>query len=141
MGSERRRRSVNGPTRATIGRRKLVRKRLPFRTPVPILPGMATNPLIALRVALPGQPSLRDLAPKVGCSYTHLNKFERGVVELSTEQLARYAKAVGIGVCEVELRWLEIALEVNLRERQAIHERMRGLGKSDPRRRAGRKSA
>lgn len=102
---------------------------------------MATNPLIALRVALPGQPSTRQLAKIVGCSHELLRRFELGVAMLGEAYLAKYAKAVKSTPDEIERRWLYIALDEVHRRRSEIQDRLRALGVSDPRRRAGRKSA
>lgn len=141
MGSKRTRVSVKGRTGVTMGRREFDRKPLPERWRLRILPVMTTNPLIALRVALPGQPSTRALAKVIGCSHELLRRFELGVVELGPVYLVKYAKAVGSTANEVERRWLFIALEAVHRRRTEIHDRLRELGVSDPRRRAGRKSA
>lgn len=147
--------AMDRATRGAGGRRKLSRGRqgslksdaraglklLPGTAVRPILAPMSSNPLTVLRLAMPGQPSLRDIAEQVGCSHTHLNKFERGELALEPELLKRYAKAVNATVAEVERRWLELALDENLRRRQELHSRLKELGVADPRRRPRRKSA
>lgn len=132
--TKRRRGSLKSDGRAGL-------KLLPGTAVRPIFPGMSSNPLTVLRLAQPGQPSLRDIAELVGCSHTHLHKFERGELALEPELLKRYAKAVSTTVAEVERRWLELALDENLRRRQELHSRLKELGVADPRRRPRRKSA
>ena len=54
----------------------------------------AINPLVVFRLALPGQPSLRDLAKAVGISHEALRQFEAGESPLSDETLGQLAKAL-----------------------------------------------
>ena len=116
-------------------------KSLPVRGVGRTLTLMATNPLIALRVALPGQPSTRELAKAVGCSHELLRRFELGVAMLGAGYFTKYAKAVKATPEDVERRWLYVALDEVHRRRTEIQDRLRELGVADPRRRAGRKSA
>lgn len=102
---------------------------------------MTANPLTVLRLALPGQPSLRYLAGKVGCSHTQLMHFEKGDSDLSPQQVERYAKAVNSSIAEVRRRYWMIALERCEDRKREIQDQLRKLGVKDPRVRRTVKSA
>ena len=71
--------SVKGRTAARIGGREFNRELVPGGLRLLIRPAMATNPLIVLRVVLPGQSSRRLLSAKVSRSHAHQIKFEPGL--------------------------------------------------------------
>lgn len=133
--------SVKIRARASVRRRREYHKSLPASRVLRILPGMPTNPLMVLRLALPGQPSMREVARKLGCSQTLLNKFERGEIKIGQELLEKYAKVVGRTPADVMERWLHAALELNRQRRLELQADLRALGVKDPRLRRGRKSA
>lgn len=102
---------------------------------------MNPNALTALRLALPGEPPLRDLAPKIGCSHTHLASFERGEARLTRDQLVKLAKIVRLDVAEIERRFWFVALERAERDRLEARTALLKLGVKDPRRKPSQKSA
>lgn len=116
-------------------------KTLPQSGVGPMVARMATNPLIALRVALPEQPSLREMASRLGCSYEMLRQFELGLSMFRAPMLAKYAKLVGVTPEDAERRWLNVRLETLHEMRVEVENKLRHLGVRDPRVRRGRKSA
>jgi plasmid maintenance system antidote protein VapI len=73
------------------------------------LRAMSTSPLTVLRLAHPGDLSLRQLAKKIGISPNAGSLFETGRQRLSDEKLRAWAKALGAKPAEVQKRWLQTA--------------------------------
>jgi len=94
---------------------------------------MTANPLTVLRLALPGEPSLRDIAHKIGCSHEQLRRFERGEADLSAEQSKRFAEVARIPFTELRRRYLAVRLELLAAERREVVAEMKRLGVKDPR--------
>lgn len=102
---------------------------------------MSTNPLIALRVARPGQPTLRDLAAKIGCSHAHLHSFELGETMMSDELIAAYAKLVRLDPTDIKRRFWYVAMDRAEETRATARAELRKLGVKDPSVKKPRKSA
>lgn len=102
---------------------------------------MSTNPLVALRVALPGQPNLREMSERLDCSVAYFHNFERGDALMSDEKLAAYAKVVRLGVTEIKRRFWSVAIERAEGRRALAREELKKLGVSDPSVKRNRKSA
>ncbi len=94
------------------------------------------NPLVAVRRAQPGEPSLRDFAKQLRFSYETLRKFETGLASLSDQDLAAYAKAVKLPVAEVLTRFHRVRLEYHEAGREDARRELARLGVSG--KRAGR---
>jgi transcriptional regulator with XRE-family HTH domain len=86
------------------------------------------NPLAAFRVALPGEPSLRDLAKRVGFSYELLRRFELGETLLSEKDLATLAKALGKPTDEIMRRFYSLRIDYALEIAKDARRRLRELG-------------
>jgi len=71
---------------------------------------MDLSPVSMLRLALPGAPSLREIATEIGCSHALIGFFEQGRRPLSAEMLRAYAKAVNSKPAEVKKRFLLAAV-------------------------------
>lgn len=92
-----------------------------------ILPGVY-NPLIVLRLAEDGEPSLRPFADRVGCSHEMLNKFEQGEVMLGEENLAAYCRVTGKSEAEVLRRYHRVRLARAESERADARSHLKALG-------------
>ena len=68
------------------------------------------SPLVVLRLASRGAPSLREIARKINVSATAISTFGIGKEPISDELLKRYAKAVGVPATEVRRRFVLSAL-------------------------------
>lgn len=71
---------------------------------------MDLSPLSILRLAVPGAPTLRDVAAEIGCSHQAVHLFEVGRNSLSQEKLRAYAKAVHARPSDVRKRFLLASL-------------------------------
>jgi len=90
-----------------------------------------------LRLAHPDAPSLREVARTVGLTATYLSEFERGIVDMSHERLALYAKALDVKAEVVRVRWLQQALSYHL---AAIDELRAAIKSSGSKPASGRRS-
>lgn len=89
---------------------------------------MKVSPVTVLRLALPGEPSGRQVARRLGLSANAIHKFELGRGSLSPANLAAYAKLVGVPVREVRKRWLIARLDAHEGEILKLRAALRSLG-------------
>jgi transcriptional regulator with XRE-family HTH domain len=86
------------------------------------------NPLEAFRIALPGEPSIRDLAKRIGISHEKLRQFELGETPLSETELAAWAKLVHQPVDEVLRRFYAVRLNFGDGIVRDARDRLREMG-------------
>ena len=89
---------------------------------------MSINPLVVLRLALPGQPTLRELAKVIGISHEALRQFEAGESSLSEEKLALLAKALHQPKDELVRRFYLVRLDYGDGLVRDARSRLRELG-------------
>ena len=73
-------------------------------------PRVSINPLVVLRLALPGEPPLRELAKAIGISHELLRQFEGGESMLSDEKLGLLAKTLRQSKDELVRRFYMVRL-------------------------------
>jgi hypothetical protein len=71
---------------------------------------MDLSPLSILRLAMPGAPTLRAIAAEIGCSHNSVHMFEVGRLQLSSDKIRAYAKAVHAKPSDVRRRFLLASL-------------------------------
>jgi transcriptional regulator with XRE-family HTH domain len=89
---------------------------------------MDLSPLSILRLAVPGAPTLRDVAALIGCSHSAVHMFEMGRYGLSAEKVKAYAKAVGAKPAEVRRRFLIASLAYHETLVRDLRREMRSRG-------------
>lgn len=89
---------------------------------------MGVNPLVAFRVALDGEPSLRELSRRVGISYELLRKFELGEAMLSEGDLSTLAKVLEKPADEILRRFYSLRVDFAVQMAKDARRRLRELG-------------
>lgn len=73
-------------------------------------PRMSISPLTAMRLAAPGEPSLREIARRCKLSASAVSLFELGKSPLGPAAMRRYAKAIKRPLSDVQNRSLRAQL-------------------------------